>query len=59
LGALIRARKIKTAAELLRLVFLYLTEGKSFADAFAIFRLGGEAKPSKNAAYKRILNRAD
>jgi hypothetical protein len=31
LGALVRGREIKDAFDLLRLVFLYLTEGKSFS----------------------------
>jgi hypothetical protein len=51
LGALIRARNIKTAGELLRLILLYLTEGKSFAGTSAIFRLGGVLTLNKNAVY--------
>ena len=47
LGALRRARKIKTPAALLRLILLYLTEGKSFAGTSAIARLSGEAELSK------------
>ena len=40
LGALQRAREIKTAGELLRLILLYLTEGKSFRETSALARLG-------------------
>jgi len=39
LGALQRAREIKTPEELLRLILLYLTEGKSFAGTSALIQL--------------------
>jgi hypothetical protein len=42
LKALVRARGIKTPEELLRLILVYLTEGKSFAGTSAIINLGGE-----------------
>jgi hypothetical protein len=59
LGALTRAREIKTAGELLRLILLYLTEGASFAGASAIIRLAGQCHLNKNATYKRIRNSAE
>jgi hypothetical protein len=55
-GALQRAREIKTAEELLRLVLLYQTEGKSFAGTSAITNLSGETTISKAAVFKRIQN---
>jgi hypothetical protein len=54
LGALRRAREIKTAEDLLRLIFLYLTGGKSFAGTSAIVRMSGDFKLNKTAVYKRI-----
>ena len=56
LGALQRARQIKTPEELLRLNLLYLTEGKSMAGTSALTNLLGEAKMSKIAVFKRIQN---
>ena len=41
LGALLRGREIKEAIDLLRLVFLYLTEGKSFSGTAALLELTG------------------
>jgi hypothetical protein len=58
LGALQRARAIKTPEELLRLILLYLTEGKSFAGTSAIARLSGETELSKVAVFKRMRNSA-
>ena len=58
LGALQRAREIKTPEELLRLILLYLTEGKSFAGTSAITQLTGEATLNKMAVYKRFRNSA-
>jgi hypothetical protein len=58
LGALQRAREIKTPEELLRLILLYLTEGKSFAGTSAITLLAGGATLNKMAVYKRIRNSA-
>jgi hypothetical protein len=49
LKALVRARGIKTPEELLRLIVLYLTEGKSFAGTSAIIKVGGEFTLNKNA----------
>jgi len=59
LGALQRAREIKTAEELLRMILLYLTEGRSFAGTCALLELSGEAKLSKVAVFKRMRNSAD
>ena len=56
LGALRRARKIKTPAALLRLLLLYLTEGKSIAGTSAITKLSGEAELGKTAVFKRVGN---
>ena len=56
LGALQRAREIKTPEELLRLNLLYLTEGKSMAGTSAITNLSGAATMSKVAVFKRIQN---
>jgi len=58
LGALRRAREIKTAEELLRLILLYLTEGKSFRGTSALMRLSGEAEMSDVAVIKRMRNSA-
>jgi len=58
LGALQRAREIKTAEELLRLILLYLTEGKSFRGTSALMRLGKEAEISDVAVLKRMRNSA-
>jgi len=58
LGALQRAREIKTAEELLRIILLYLTEGKSFRGTSALIRLSGEADLSDVAVLKRIRNSA-
>jgi len=59
LGALRRAREIKTPEELLRLILLYLTEGRSFAGTSALTLLSGEAALNKMAVYKRFRNSAD
>jgi len=54
LGAFKRSRKIKSPQELLRLVLLYLTKGKSFAGTSALMRLLGDASINKMAVFKRI-----
>jgi hypothetical protein len=54
LGALVRGREIKSALELLRLVFLYLTEGKSFSGTAALLELGGSCSISKKAVFTRF-----
>ena len=58
LGALQRAREIKTAEELLQLILLYLTEGKSFRGTSALIRLSGGAELSDVAVLKRMRNSA-
>ena len=58
LGALRRAREIKSAEELLRMILLYMTEGRSFAGTCALLGLSGEAKISKVAVFKRMRNSA-
>jgi hypothetical protein len=55
LGALRRAREIKTPEELLRLILLYMTEGKSFAGTSALLQLTDENKMSKVAVFKMEL----
>jgi hypothetical protein len=40
--------------ELLRLVFLYLTEGKSFGGTAALLQLGGVRSISKKAVFTRF-----
>jgi hypothetical protein len=59
LGAFQRAREIKSPEALLRLILLYLTEGKSFRGTKAITQLSGEADLSDVAILKRIRNSAD
>jgi hypothetical protein len=59
LKALVRARGIKTPEELLRLILVYLTEGKSFAGTSAVINMGGGGALNKNAAYSRIRNSAE
>jgi len=56
LGALIRAREIKNAEELLRLILLYVTEGKSMAGTSALTNLSGDKSMTKVAVFKRIKN---
>ena len=55
-GALRRRRGIQTAADLLRLILLYMTEGVSFAGTVALARLSEIAEISKVALYKRLRN---
>jgi hypothetical protein len=54
LGAFQRSREIKTPEELLRLILLYLTEGKSFAGTSALIRLSEETNLTKMAVFKRM-----
>ena len=58
LGALRRPRKIKTADELLHMILLYLTEGKSFRGTSALMRLAGETNLSDVAVLKRMRKSA-
>ena len=59
LGALQRSREIITPDDLLRLILLYLTEGKSFGGTSAILHLEGEWQISKKAVWSRICNSAE
>jgi hypothetical protein len=54
LGAFQRAREIKTPEALLRMILLYLTEGKSFAGTSALIQLSNEASLNKIAVFKRM-----
>ena len=56
LGALRRRRGIQTAADLLRLILLYMTEGVSFAGTVALAQLSEIAEISKVALFKRLRN---
>jgi hypothetical protein len=58
LGALQRGREIKTAGELLRMILIYLTEGKSFAGTSALLKLSSQIRMSKVAVFKRMRNSA-
>jgi len=58
LGALKRARVIKTAGELLRMILLYVTEGKSFAGTSAIISLSGKLI-SKISVFNRFKKCAE
>ena len=59
LGALLRGREIKTAIDLLRLVFIYLTEGKSFSGTAALLELSGICAISKKAVFTRFQKCAE
>jgi hypothetical protein len=54
LGAFTRGREIKSVIDLLRLVFLYLTEGKSFSGTAALLELGDLSSISKKAVFTRF-----
>jgi hypothetical protein len=58
LGAFQRAREIQTPKELLRLILLYLTEGKSFAGTSALAYVSSGVELSKVALFKRMRNSA-
>jgi hypothetical protein len=58
LKAFQRARGIQSPQDLLRLILLYLTEGKSFRGTSAVARLSGEAEMSDVALLKRMRNSA-
>jgi len=59
LGALLRGRVIKKAIDLLRLVFLYLTEGKSFSGTAAMLELTGICAITKKAVFTRVQKCAE
>jgi hypothetical protein len=54
LGVFARRREIKSVLDLLRLVFLYLTEGKSFSGTAALLQLGDICSISKKAVFTRF-----
>jgi hypothetical protein len=58
LKAFQRARGIKSPKDLLMLILLYLTKGKSFRGTSAVQRLSGEAGMSDVAILKRMRNSA-
>jgi hypothetical protein len=58
LGAFCRAREIKTPADLLRMILLYLTEGRSFGGTSALLNLSTEVEMSKVAVFKRMRGSA-
>jgi hypothetical protein len=59
LGALMRARRIKTPEELLRIILLYLTAGKSFGGTQALLAMGDGMTLNKVAIWKRVKHSAD
>jgi hypothetical protein len=59
LGALTRARNIKTAEDLLMLNLLYQTNGKSLGGTSSLLKSGGNIKLDKNAVYFRIQRSTD
>jgi hypothetical protein len=54
-GALTRGREIKNARDLLVMILLYSTSGKSIGGTSSILRSSGEIQMNKNAVYERIL----
>jgi len=54
LGAFTRQREIKKAIDLLRLVFIYLTDGKSFSSTAALLQLAGMCSITKKAVFTRF-----
>jgi hypothetical protein len=59
LGALQRVREIKTPEDLLKLIFLYLTEGKSFGNTSALLSMGESYHLTKKTIYTRMCNSAE
>ena len=59
LGALERARNIKTAEDLLMLNLAYQTNGKSLGGTSALLKSGGTINLDKNAVYFRIQKSAE
>ncbi|MDR1159149.1 MAG: transposase [Syntrophomonadaceae bacterium] len=59
LGALERARNIKTAKDLLMLNLAYQTNGKSLGGTSALLKSGGSINLDKNAVYFRIQKSMD
>ncbi|MDR3124024.1 MAG: hypothetical protein LBU16_09640 [Treponema sp.] len=59
LGALRWAREIKTPEDLLKLIFLYLTEGKSFGNTCALLSMSESYHLTTKAIYTRMCNSAE
>jgi hypothetical protein len=59
LGALQRARNIKSAEDLLMLNLLYQTNGKSLGGTAALLKSGSEITLYKNAVHQRLLKSTD
>ncbi|MDR0707708.1 MAG: hypothetical protein LBF60_07525 [Treponema sp.] len=59
LGAFVRGGEIKSAVDVLRLVFLYLTEGKSFSGTAALLQRGDICLTSEKAAFTRFQKRGE
>jgi hypothetical protein len=59
LGALVQGREIKNALDLLQLVFLYLTKGKSFSGTAALLQLAGICSISKKVVFTRFQKRGE
>jgi hypothetical protein len=59
LGALVREREIKSALDLLRMVFLYLTEGKSSSGRAVLLQRAGICSISEKAAFTRFQKRGE
>ena len=59
LKAFVRARKICSPAELIRMILIYLTCGKSFGITSVLMRLLGYADIKKVAVYKRMVKCGD
>jgi hypothetical protein len=55
LGALVRNRVIKSALELLVLILLYVTSGKSIGGTSSILKSSEELSLNKTAVYKRLM----
>jgi hypothetical protein len=58
-GALQRVREIKTPEDLLKLIFLYLTEGKSFGNTSALLPMREGCHLTKKAVYTRMCHSAE
>jgi hypothetical protein len=59
LGVLQRAQEIKTSEDLLKLIFLYLTEGKFFGNTSALLNMSESCHLTKKAVYTRMCNSAE
>jgi len=55
LGAMVRSRVIKCATNLLVLILLYVTSGKSIGGTSSILKSSEKIKMNKNAVYERLL----